>query len=129
MPFSLILFLALFGVNLYLSRVDKLQGDPETERRPWLHKSGSWSAVCLLVGLVIPPFIRMVGVDVDVVLIAAQLAGVAGVGLMARIAFLLVLKFLIKDDSRRVRWLLNWNKAALLYVVVSIVVNVPNLQT
>ena len=54
---------------------------------------------------------------------------VASLGLMMRIAFLLVLKFLIKDDSRRVKWLLNWNKAALLYVVVSIVVNVPNLQT
>ena len=128
MSFGLVL-LALIGANLYLSRVDKLQGDPEAERRPWLHKSGSWSAMCLLASFAIPLFIRVIGVDVDVVLIAAQLGGLASFGLMARVAFLLVLKFLIKDDSRRVRWLLNWNKAALLYVVVSIVVNVPNLQT
>ena len=73
--------------------------------------------------------LRVIGIDLDVVLIAVQLGALASFGLMARVAFLIVLKFLIKDDSPRVRWLLNWNKAALLYVVVSIVVNVPNLQT
>ena len=128
MSFGLI-YLALIGANLYLSRVDKLQGDPEAERRPWLHKSGNWSVMCLLASFAIPLFIRVIGIDLDVVLIAVQLGALASFGLMARIAFLLVLKFLIKDDSRRVKWLLNWNKAALLYVVVSIVVNVPNLQT
>jgi len=56
-----------------------------------------------------------------------QLGGVAGLGLMMRIAFLLVLNVLVKDDTRRVRWLLNWNKAALLYAIGSVVVNIPNL--
>ena len=49
MSFGLI-YLALIGANLYLSRVDKLQGDPEAEKRPWLHKSGNWSVMCSLSG-------------------------------------------------------------------------------
>jgi len=120
-------FLALIGLNFYLSRVDTLQGNPEAERRPWLHKSGSWSVLLLLIGLGVPSLVFAIGItDVDVIPFV-QLGGVAGLGLMMRIAFLLVLNVLVKDDTRRVRWLLNWNKAALLYAIVSVVVNIPNL--
>jgi hypothetical protein len=120
-------FLALIGLNFYLSRVDTLQGNPEAERRPWLHKSGSWSVLLLLICIGVPALTFAFGIDGLDPVFFARLAGVAGLGLMMRIVFLLVLNVLVKDDTRRVRWLLNWNKAALLYVVVSVVVNVPNL--
>ena len=120
-------FLALIGLNFYLSRVDKLQGNPEAEKHPWLHKSGSWSVLLLLIGIGVPALTFAIGIaGIDPVFFA-RLAGVAGLGLMMRIAFLLVLNVLVKDDTRRVRWLLNWNKAALLYAIGSVVVNIPNL--
>ena len=81
----------------------------------------------LLIGIGVPALTFAIGIaGIDTVFFA-RLAGVAGLGLMMRIAFLLVLNVLVKDDTRRVRWFLNWNKAALLYVIGSVVVNVPNL--
>jgi hypothetical protein len=120
-------FLALIGLNFYLSRVDTLQGNPEAERRPWLHKSGSWSVLLLLIGIGVPALTYAIGIAGLDPVFFARLVGFAGLGLMMRIAFLLILNVVVKDDTRRVRWLLNWNKAALLYVIGGVVVNVPNL--
>lgn len=120
-------FLTLIGLNFYLSRVDTLQGNPEAERRPWLHKSGSWSVLLLLIGIGVPALTFAIGIDGIDPVFFARLVGVAGLGLMMRIAFLFILNVFVKDDTRRVRWLLNWNKAALLYAIGSVVVNIPNL--
>ena len=120
-------FLALIGLNFYLSRVDTLQGNPEAERHPWLHKSGSWSVLLLLIGIGVPALTFAIGIAGLDPVFFARLVGFAGLGLMMRITFLLILNVVVKDDTRRGRWLLNWNMAALLYVIGGVVVNFPNL--
>ena len=111
--------LALLAVNYVLSRNLRTDGHPETERRWWLHKTGSWSAIALI--LSVP--LTISGLD-DI--IAARIFGFAVMGLGARVIFLLALKLFVKDDARRNNLLITWDKAAVVFVILCVVTNLNN---
>ena len=111
--------LALLAVNYVLSRNLRAHGHPETERRWWLHKTGSWSAIALI--LSVP--LTITGLD-DI--IAARLSAFAIMGLGARVIFLLALNVFVKDDARRNNLLITWDKAPVVFVVMCVVTNLNN---
>ena len=119
MEFLLVPF-TLLAVNYVLSRNLRTDGHPKSEGRRWLHKTGSWSAIALI--LSVP--LTIAGLD-DIV--TARIIALAIMGLGARIIFLLALTLFVKDDSRRKDLLITWDKAAVVYVTLCVVTNLNNL--
>jgi hypothetical protein len=107
--------------NIVLSRIDRLSGVPAADRMPWLHKTGSWSVFALIAFLMSTP---LIGANVA----TARLAGWAYVGLVLRVLFLLILRFTINDRERQAAWLLRWNKTALIYAALTILVAANSLE-
>ena len=112
--------LTLLAVNYVLSRNLRTDGHPKSEGRRWLHKTGSWSAIVLI--LSVP--LTIAGLD-DIV--TARIIALAIMGLGARIIFLLALTLFVKDDSRRTNLVITWDKAAVVYVILCVVTNLNNL--
>ena len=112
--------LTFLVVNYVLSRNLHTDGHPEIGRRRWLHKTGSWSAIALI--LSVP--LTIAGLD-DI--ITARVIALAIMGLGARIIFLLALTLFVKNDSRRKNLLITWDKAAGVYVILCVVTNLNNL--
>ena len=116
-----VLTIGLLVLNIFLSRIDRLSGVPAAERMAWLHKTGSWSVFALIAFLLSAPII---GPNVA----TARFAGWAYVGLVMRVLFLLILRFAITNQERRTIWLLRWNRAALIYAAMTILVVAISLE-